>query len=45
MGINSHVISKITENENITVETVGRFFKALNCMPNDMMEFVLDSEI
>ena len=33
------------ENENITIETVGRFCKALNCMPNDMMEFVLDSEI
>ena len=45
VGINSHVISKKNENENITVETVGRFCKALNCMPNDMMEFVLDSEI
>ena len=41
-GISNYVISKMTRNENITVETVG---KALNCTPNDIMEFASDSEI
>ena len=43
-GISNYVISKITRNENITVETVGKICKALNCTPNDMLEFVSVSE-
>ena len=43
-GISNYVISKMTRNENITVETVGKICKALNCTPNDMMEFVSDCE-
>ena len=43
-GISNYVISKMTRNENITVETVGKICKALNCTPNDMLEFVPDSE-
>ena len=43
-GISNYVISKMTRNENITVETVGKICKALNCTPNDMLEFVSDSE-
>ena len=42
--IRNYVISKMTRNENITVETVGKICKALNCTSNDMMEFVSDSE-
>lgn len=42
--ISNYVISKMTRNENITVETVGKICKALNCTPNDMLEFVPDSE-
>ena len=44
-GISNYVISKMTKNKNITVETVGKICKALNCTPNDIMEFVSDSEI
>ena len=44
-GIGNYVISKITGNENITVEAVGKICKALNCTPNDIMEFATDSEI
>lgn len=29
----------------VTVETVGKICKALNCTPNDVMEFASDSEI
>ena len=43
-GISNYVVSKMTGNENITVETVGKICKALNCTPNDMLEFVSDSE-
>lgn len=43
-GISNYVISKMTRNENITVETVGKICKALNCTPNDILEFVSDSE-
>ena len=44
-GISNYVISKMTRNKNITVETVGKICKALNCTPNDIMEFASDSEI
>ena len=44
-GTSNYVVSKMTRNENITVETVGKICKALNCTPNDMMEFVFNSEI
>lgn len=44
VGISNYAISKMTRNENITVETVGKICKALNCTPNDMLEFVSDSE-
>ena len=43
-GISNYVIFKMTRNENITVETVGKSCKARNCTPNDMLEFVSDSE-
>ncbi len=43
-GISNHVISKMTRNENITVEIVEKICEALNCTSNDMMEFVSDSE-
>ena len=43
-GISNYVISKMTRNENITVETVGKICKALNRTPNDMTEFLFDSE-
>ena len=43
-GISNYVISKMTINENITVETAGKICQALSCTPNDMMEFVSDSE-
>lgn len=44
-GIGNYVISKMTGNENITVEAVKKICKALNCTPNDIMEFASDSEI
>lgn len=43
-GISNYVLSKMTRNENITVETVGKICKALRCTLNDMMEFVSNGE-
>lgn len=43
--ISNYVISKMTGNENITVEAVEKICKALNCTPNDIMEFASDSEV
>lgn len=43
-GISNYVVSKMTGNENITVETVEKNCKALNCTLNDMMESVSDGE-
>lgn len=43
--ISSRVIFKMTGNENIAVEAVGKICKALNCTPNDMMKFVSDNEL
>lgn len=36
-GISNYVVSEMTGNENITVETVEKNCKALNCTLNDMM--------
>ena len=43
-GISNYVVSEMTGNENITVETVEKNCKALNCTLNDMMESVSDGE-
>lgn len=44
-GIGNYFISKMTGNENITVETVKKICKAWNCTLNDIMEFASDIEI
>ena len=43
-SISNYAISKMTGNDNITVETVGKICKALNRTPNDMTEFLFDSK-
>ena len=42
-GISNYVISKMNKGENITVDIVGKICGALNCTPNDIMEFSDDS--
>ena len=44
-GIGNYFISKMTGNENITVEAVEKICKAWNCTLNDIMEFASDIEI
>ena len=42
-GIGNRVISEMTGNENITVETVGKICEALKYTPNNVMGFGSDS--
>lgn len=39
-GISNYVISKMNRGENITVDVVGKICRALDCTPNDIMEFI-----
>lgn len=38
-GVSHYVISKMNKGENITVDIVGKICYALDCTPNDIMEF------
>ena len=42
-GISNYVISKMNKGENITIDIVGKICRALDCTPNDIMEFSDDS--
>ena len=43
-GISNYVISKMVRNENITVETVKKICKALNCGILNVIELEHDEE-
>lgn len=38
-NISSHLMSNLRHNRNVTVETLYRLSKILNCAPNDIVEF------
>ncbi|MGN0518504.1 MAG: helix-turn-helix domain-containing protein [Acutalibacteraceae bacterium] len=42
-GISNYVISKMNKGKNIAVDIVGKICGALDCTPNDIMEFIHDS--
>lgn len=39
-GINPRTINNLKHNKGITVDTLERLCKILNCKPNDVLEFV-----
>lgn len=41
-GISHFVMNKLTKGENVTTETIGKICLALNCTPNEIMEFVTE---
>ena len=43
-GISHYVMNKMSRNENISTEAVGKICKTLNCTPEQMMEFIFDEE-
>lgn len=43
-GISHYVLNKMSRSENISTEAVGKICKALNCTPDQMMEFIYDED-
>ena len=39
-GISNYTVTKMSNGENVTVETLGKICKALNCGVDDIMEFI-----
>lgn len=42
--ISNYTITKMSKGENVTVETLGKICKVLNCRVDDIMEFVSEDE-
>lgn len=42
-GISEYTTRKLTNNENVTTEVLGKISKALNCQIEDFVEFIDDS--
>ena len=43
--ISGNIITKIKNGQYIALEKVESICKAMNCTPNDMMEFIKDSDV
>ena len=40
--VSHYTVSKMYRGENITIDMLERICKALNCTPDDVMEFITD---
>lgn len=38
-GLTSYAIKKLNRDENVTTEVIGKICHALDCSPDDIMEF------
>ena len=38
-GLTSYAIKKLNRDENVTTEVIGKICNALDCSPDDIMEF------
>ena len=38
-GITHYAMNKLSRDENITTEIIGKICKALDCSPNEIMDF------
>lgn len=43
-GLSHYAINKMSRNENVTTEVLGKVCGALGCKVEDIMEFVPDEE-
>lgn len=39
-NVSHYTMNKLTRGENVTVDVLGRICRALQCSPDDIMEFV-----
>lgn len=42
--VSHYAVSKMYHGENITIDMLERICKALNCTPDDVMEFIPDED-
>ena len=43
-GLTSYAMNKLSRDEDVTTEILGKICKALDCTTDDIMEFVSDDE-
>lgn len=43
-GLNPKVVDALTKNKNVNVSTIMQLCALFNCQPNDIMEYVPDTE-
>ncbi len=43
-GLTKYAINKLSRNEDVTTEILGKICKALNCSTEDIMEFLPDKD-
>ena len=43
-GITKYALNKLSRNEDVTTETLGRICATLNCTTDDIIEFLPDNE-
>lgn len=43
-GITEYMVRKLTNNEHVTTEVLGKISKALNCPVEDIVEFIDDEK-
>lgn len=41
-GISHYMMNKMSRNENISTETVGKICQVLQCTPEQIMEFIFE---
>lgn len=43
-GINHYTMNKMSREENVTIDTVGKICVALNCKVEDIIDFIPDKQ-
>lgn len=43
-GLTGYLMHKLSKDEDVTTETLGKICGALNCSTEDIMEFIPDSD-
>lgn len=43
-GLTKYAINKLSRNEDVTTEVLGKICHALHCTTDDIMEFIPDAE-
>lgn len=43
-GLTNHTMLKLRKNQDITTETIGKIYKALDCNVEDFMKFLDDKQ-